>query len=90
MTCNFSSYDHSKQITTLRYDVSKAVMEAMERIYEYQDKLVLKNLPQDTLENLKERIELELLRRDKGEYSAEYTLAYHIWECKRREQGARL
>lgn len=71
----------------IRYDLTKAVMEQVEAMREYQDELVLKNLPQDVLENFKRRIELELLRREKGDFDPEYTIAYYMWERERKEKG---
>lgn len=71
----------------IRYDLTKAVVEQVKALLEYQDELVLKNLPQDVLENFKRRIELELLRREKGDFDTEYIIAYSIWERERKEKG---
>lgn len=87
MELNFNSFDNSKQILTFKYDLTEAVIKIMKQIDEYQDKIVFKNLPQDVLENLKKRIELELLRRDKGEGSQEYILKHYLWEQERKAKG---
>ena len=79
-----------EQFETLHIDMAKVAHEHAMKIYEHQDKITFKILPLDTLKNLKERIELELLRREKGEESVEYIEKYSEWELKRREQGANL
>lgn len=81
------TFDNTYQ--QLRFDLTKEVMKQMEIMREYQDTLVLKNLPQDVLENFKRRIELELMRREKGDFDPEYTIAYYMWELERKEKGYR-
>jgi hypothetical protein len=79
-----------ERFTTMKIEIAKIAEENARKLYEHQDKITLQILPLDTLNNLKERIELELLRREKGEESVEYIEKYYEWELKRREQGAKL